>query len=200
MTGMTDQFLLWVDGVGGYRVCLGARVRIGQAVPGTEVEAPVFADIGRHHATVVRDEEGYVLEAVKKTLVNGAQIDRAVLRDGDRFTLGGSCQFQLAMPVAMSATARLNLVSGHRFTDGVDAVFLLADSLVLGPEPETHVEMPELDQPVHLYRSQGRLGIHAAGEFTVDGRPCRGRAVLEAGAIVRGKGFSLALEAAVVSS
>jgi len=194
MAGMVDQFLLWVDGVGGYRICLGGRVRIGQAVPGTEVEAPVFADIGRHHATVTRDEEGYVLEAVKKTQVNGQPIDKAVLRDGDRLTLGSACQFQLGMAVSMSATARLHLVSGHRFPNGVDAVFLLADSLVLGPDPEVHVEIADLEQPLHLYRCGGRLGIHAAGEFSIDGRPCRDRGILESSSVVRGKGFSLALE------
>jgi hypothetical protein len=183
---MIEQLLLWVDGVGGYRVCLAGRVRIGQAVPGTDVEAPVLADIGRHHATLLRDDEGYVLEAIKKTQVNGQPIDKAVLRDGDRLTLGSACQFQLGLPVAMSATAKLHLVSGHRFPKGVDAVFLLADSLVLGPDPEVHVEIADLDQLVHLYRCGGQLGIHAAGAFSIDGRPCRDRGVLEPASVVRG--------------
>lgn len=191
---MIEQYLLWVDGVGGYRVCLGRRVRIGQAVSGTAVEAPVLADIGKHHATVIRDDEGYVLEAVKKTQVNGQPIDRAVLRDGDRLTLGSACQLQLSLAVSVSATARLHLVSGHRFPNGIDAVFLLADSLLLGPGAEAHVEAPELQQPVQIYRYGGRLAIQAAGEFSIDGRPCRDRSVLEPRSSVRGKSFSLALE------
>jgi hypothetical protein len=190
---MVDQYVLWVDGVGGYRICLGPRVRIGQA--GSAVEIPVLADIGRQHATLVRDEEGYVLQSARRTSLNGQAVTEAVLRDGDRVTLGRTCQIQFSLPVAMSATARLDLVSGHRFPDGVDAVFLLADSLVLGVEPQVHVAIADLDEPVHLYRCQGRLAIHVGGEFTIADQPCRERAMLEAGAVVRGRGFSLALEA-----
>ena len=180
----------WVDIASAW----GGGFALARPCRGPKWKAPVLADIGRHHATVLRDEEGYVLEALKKTQVNGQSIDKAVLRDGDRLTLGSTCQFQLGMPVSMSATAKLHLVSGHRFPNGVDAVYLLADSLVLGPDPQVHVEIADLDQPVHLYRCGGRLGIHAAGEFSIDGRPCRDRGMLEPASVVRGKGFSLALE------
>lgn len=194
MTAMDERFLLWVDGVGGYRVHLGPRIRIGQAAPGVDVEIPVLADIARHHASLIRDEEGYLLEAMKRTAVNGEPVDRVVLRDGDRVTLGSSCQLRFTLPVAMSATARLDLVSGHRFADGVDAVFLLADSLVLGPEPYVHVAVADLDEPVHLYRCQGKLGIHVPGAFTIGDRPFRERAMVQPGDVVRSQGVAFALE------
>ena len=67
---MADQFLLWVDGVGGYRVCLGARARIGQAVPGSVVEVPVLADIARQLSAGERRIMGVMIES---NLVAGRQ-------------------------------------------------------------------------------------------------------------------------------
>src|SRR5262249_48676796 len=58
----SQRFLLWIDGVGGYLVCLGARVTLGQATPDSFVDVPLFADVSRLHATLTRDAEGYLLE------------------------------------------------------------------------------------------------------------------------------------------
>src|SRR5262249_40485693 len=49
------RFLLWIDGVGGYLVCLGARVTFGQAVAGDRVDVPLTADVSRLHASLTRD-------------------------------------------------------------------------------------------------------------------------------------------------
>src|SRR5262249_14765432 len=79
---MTPQprFLLWIDGVGGYLVCLGGRVTLGQATPDAYVDIPLFADVSRHHATLTRETEGYVLEAVRPVQVNGRTLDKALLQ------------------------------------------------------------------------------------------------------------------------
>ncbi len=71
-----DRFLLWIDGVGGYLVCMGTRVNFGQAVPGSPVDVPLVADVSRMHATLSRDGEGYVLEAVRALQVNGKPVTR----------------------------------------------------------------------------------------------------------------------------
>ena len=133
-----DRFLLWIDGVGGYLVCLGSRITFGQAMPGSPVDVPLVADVSRMHATLTRDGEGYVLEAVRALQVNGKPVTRAMLRPGDRVTLGPSCQFQFRQPVPGSATARLDLVSGHRLPLGVDGVLLMAETLVMGGGPQVH--------------------------------------------------------------
>jgi hypothetical protein len=82
------RFFLWIDGVGGYLVCLGNRLTFGQALPGARVDVPLVADVSRLHATLTRDAEGYVVEAVRPILVNGATVTRALLQPGDRVTLG----------------------------------------------------------------------------------------------------------------
>src|SRR5262249_5384800 len=86
------RFFLWIDGVGGYLVCQGNRLTFGQAGLDARVDVPLVADVSRLHATVSRDAEGYLLEAVRPIQVNGATVTRALLQAGDRVTLGATCQ------------------------------------------------------------------------------------------------------------
>jgi len=191
----TQQFLLWVDGVGGYLVCLGNRVTFGQATPENRVDVPMFADISRLHAALTRDSEGYLLESFRATQVNGQTMGKALLHSGDRVTLGTCCQFQFLQPVPVSASARINLVSGHRLWLAVDAVLLMADTLVLGSGNQVHVALPEVKSSVFLYRQKNGLGVRYAGNLLVNGKPCRERCTLEPDATVVGDDFSLTLEA-----
>jgi hypothetical protein len=191
-----QRLLLWIDGVGGYLVCLGNRVTFGQATPESTVDIPVFADVSRLHASLQRDAEGYLLEAVRPVQVNGQPVSKALLRTGDRITLGNSCQFQFRQPVPVSTSARFDLVSGHRLRLAVEAVLMMADTLVLGPGPHAHVTMPDLEKPIILFRQKDGLGIRHAGNFRINGQPCSERAALEPGVTVAGDDFALALEVA----
>src|SRR5262245_27153102 len=73
------RFLLWIDGVGGYLICLGNRIALGQATPEANVDVPLFADVSRFHATLTRDAEGYLLEAARTVRVNNQEVTRALL-------------------------------------------------------------------------------------------------------------------------
>jgi hypothetical protein len=189
-----QRFLLWIDGVGGFLVCMGSRITIGQATPESCVDVPLFADVSRIHATLTRDNEGYLLEAMRSVRVNGDPVQKALLRPNDRLTLGGCCQLQFRQPAPVSTSARLDLASGHRLPLTVDAVLLMADTLVLGPGSLVHVEMPDSKQMVVLYRHKDALGIRYPGEFTVNGQKCRDRGLLGAHATVSGDDFALAIE------
>jgi hypothetical protein len=194
MANSADKYYLWIDGVGGYLLCLANKITIGQATPEAGVDVPLFADISRHHATLTRDPEGYLLEAVRSVLVNDRQVDRALLHSGDRVTLGKSCQFLFSQPVAVSASAVMQLVSGHRLRVSVDSVLMMAESLVLGPGPQAHVVVPDLHQPLVLFRGKDGLGIHGADKMVIGGKPCRERGQIEPGCRVSGEDFSLGLE------
>jgi tetratricopeptide (TPR) repeat protein len=189
-----DRFLLWIDGVGGYLVCLGSRVHFGQAVPGSSVDVPLVADVSRLHAALSRDGEGYVLEAVRALQVNGQPVTRALLRPGDRVTLGASCQFQFRQPVPASATARLDLVSGHRLPLGVDGVLVMAETLVLGSGEQVHVTLPDLKNPVVFFRHKDGLGLRHSGGLTVNGQKVPERTFLGPRALVEGDDFAFTVE------
>lgn len=189
------RFLLWIDGVGGYLVCMGARVTFGQAIHDGHVDIPLVADVSRLHASLTRDAEGYVLEAVRPIQVNAREVTRALLQTGDRITLGGSCQLQFRLPVPISTSARLDLVSGHRLPLSVDAILLMADTLVLGDGPQVHVSVPDLKQPLVMFRQKDTLGIRHKGKLCINGRTSGERLLLsDPQATVRGENISFALE------
>jgi hypothetical protein len=188
------RFLLWIDGVGGYLVCLGGRLTFGQATPDAHVDVPLIADVSRLHATLSRDSEGYVLEAVRCIQVNGQPVTRGFLRNGDRVTVGTSCQFLFSQPVPVSASARLDLVSGHRLPVGVDGVVLMADTLVLGAGAQAHVTVPDLTEPIVLFRGKDGLGYRHKGSLVINGRKSPERGLLGTPATVRGDEISFAVE------
>jgi len=190
------RFLLWIDGVGGYLVCLGPRVTFGQATAGGSVDVPLLADVSRNHATVGRDGEGYVVESVRPLQVNGQTVTKATLTTGDRVTLGAACQFQFLLPVPVSSSARLDLVSGHRLPVSVDGILLMAETLVLGRGPQAHVPLPDVAKDVLLYRNKDGLGVRYEGAFRVNGRPVADREGLPPAATVTGPDFSFAVEPA----
>jgi hypothetical protein len=189
------RFLLWIDGVGGYLVCMGARVTFGQAIHDGQVDIPLVADVSRLHASLTRDAEGYILEAVRPIQVNAREATRALLQTGDRITLGASCQLQFRLPVPISTSARLDLVSGHRLPLSVDAILLMADTLVLGDGQQVHVNVPDLKQPLVLFRQKDTLGIRHSGKLYINGRTSGERLLLsDPQATVSGENISFALE------
>lgn len=192
--GLPKRFLLWVDGVGGYLVCLAPRVTFGQATADGPVDIPLFADVSRLHAELTRDQEGYVVESGRDIQINGVPVKRSALKPGDRVTLGATCQFQLLQPVPISPTVRLELVSGQRLPLAVDGVILMAESLILGPSPQVHVRLPWAEANVILYRSGEGLGVRYDHPFSLDGRPVQGRASLSIPSQISTERFGFAVE------
>lgn len=191
---LPKRFFLWVDGVGGYLVCLSNRVTFGQATADGPIDVPLFADVSRLHAEMTRDGEGYLLESTRGVQVNGNASAKSVLKCGDRVTLGQTCQFLFRQPVPVSPSARLELVSGHRLPMAVDGVLLMADNLILGSGSRVHITIPWLQNNVILYRTKDGLGLRYDGDFSVDNRLHKLRASLTLPAAVSSEMFSFALE------
>ncbi|MFO0937539.1 MAG: FHA domain-containing protein [Gemmataceae bacterium] len=197
LTGVPKRFYLWVDGGGGYLVCTGTHVTIGQAAADAPIDIPIFADLAKVHATLSRDAEGFVLESSRGAMVNGKAVTRAALKPGDRISLGSTCQLAFDQPSPLSPTARLDLVSGHRFQTAVDAILLMADVLIMGPGDEPHVPLSSKED-VSLYRGAEGLSIRCPGRFRVDTFQFQDRANLRlpANIVGDGHGFTFHLEPA----
>ena len=75
-----------------------------------------------------------------------------------------------------------------------DGVLLMADTLVLGPGSQVHVAMPDLEQPIILFRQRDGLALRYAKPFQVDGQRCKDKAVLGPGSNVTADDFALAVE------
>ena len=191
---LMKRFFLWIDGVGAWLVCLSPRIAIGQASPESgPVDVPLLADVSRIHATLTRDEESYLLESNRDLQVNGKPVSKIVLRSGDRIAIS-SCTMMFEQPVPECLTAKLTIDGGRRLPMAVDGVLLMADMLVLGPGEKVHIRMPELDQPLYLFRQKDRLGMRWHDEFVVDGQKCKDRALLPMQGSVIADAFSFAIE------
>jgi hypothetical protein len=193
--GPKGRFLLWVDAVGGYLVCLDDRILLGRAGPDSHADIPLMGDLSRNHATLLRNGEGYLLEAHHPSFINGKPVvEQAVLRDGDVIRLGSTVELEFRQPSPVSATARLSIVSRHRLPLAVDGVILMAETGIVGSESQAHIPARLIKDPIVLYRQAGALWCRATGAFDVDGRTCASRAALTLQSSVLGDGFSFSLE------
>jgi tetratricopeptide (TPR) repeat protein len=196
-TKRTGRFMLWIDAVGGYLVCLGDEIVIGQAAPSTKVDVPIQADISRKHAKIVRHKEGYVLEPLGgKVVIDGKLTTGPVLlADGAEIGLGEAVKLVFRKPHVLSSSARLEITSGHRSLPYADAVILMAESCVLGPKWQNHVVCREWAGDVVLYRSEDKIMCRAMESIEIDGQLHDGRGSVRPGSHVIGSDFSLSLEA-----
>jgi hypothetical protein len=190
-----ERFLLWIDGVGGYLVCLGDEVILGQACPECPVDIPIQADLSRRHAKITRQGDGYVIEPWQTTRVNGQPIrGKTLLSDGDEIELAHAVRLRFRQPHALSASARLEFVSHHRTYPKADGVLLMAESCVLGPKWQNHVVCRDWLGDVVLYRRDGDLFCRAMDSIEIDGRLCDGRGQIHHNSHVSGSDFSMSLE------
>ena len=191
----TDRFLLWVDTVGGYWVCLGDEVTLGQPAHREAVDVPILGDLSSRHARIRRDSEGYLIEAIRDIRVDGRPVDRvATLGDESLIQLGPGVRMVFRRPHALSATARLDFASRHRTQPSVDAVVLMADSCILGPKPQSHVVCREWPDEVILYRHGDALYCRTTGTLEIDGVEHESMGPITPHSRIVGERFSINLE------
>ncbi len=189
------RFLLWVDAVGGYLVCLSDRIVLGRAGADSLADVPLMGDLARQHATLVRVGDGYVLQSHHASYVNGKPVaSETVLRDGDIIRLGSTVELEFRQPSPVSATARLGILSRHRLPLMVDGVLLMAETCIVGDSPQAHIPASTIKEPVVLYRQAGAIWCRAPGAFEVDGLTRALRSPLTFQSSVLGDGFSFGLE------
>lgn len=190
-----SRFILWIDAVGGFLVVEDAAVAIGQAVPGNPVHVPLLADISRHHATIRRDGEGYLIEAIRDVRVDGRVAAPGTwLSDGSLIEVGTAVRLKFRRPHPLSTSARLECASRHQTLPSTSAVLLMSQNLVLGPSPRAHVVCPTWHAEAVLFREREQLFCRAKGKIKVSGTAHVGRAPIDHGSVVEGEGFSFSLE------
>jgi tetratricopeptide (TPR) repeat protein len=167
------RFLLWIDGVGSYLVCLSNRVSFGQMMAESTVDVPLLADISRVHACLTRDEEQYLFESSKGATLNGKSTEKGVLANGDVLGLSPSCEFRFFVPMPGSSTARLETRSIQRLPFRVNGILLMSQMLVLGPDSTAHLRVP-WSQPLYLLRDRDSLTLKWKGNLLNNGEKFEG--------------------------
>ena len=191
----SDRFLLWIDAVGGYWVCTGDEIVLGQPLRPDAVDVPILGDLSSRHARIRRDGEGYVIDALRDVWVQDKQVaGTAALRDGHEIRLGSGVRLAFRLPHALSATARLDFLSRHRTHPSADAILLMADSFVLGPRPHSHVVCRKWREDVIVYRHDNDLFCRSLGDLEIDGHAHHNKGPLTRGSRVAGDCFAFCLE------
>jgi FHA domain len=195
LPAVANRFALWVDGVGGYLVCLSDTLSIGKAGFEQAIDIPIQADLSRKHAIIRRYLGNYFLEPIALVTKNGRKTTNAVaLQDGDEFQLGQAVQLRFRQPHALSATARLELISQHRFPTGFNAVLLMSESCVLGPVWQNHVTCRLWQHDLILARQGKQLICRTMQQFNIDGHECDGTGLLQPNSRITGNDFCVTLE------
>lgn len=196
LTAQADsRYILWIDQVGAYQLCLGERATLGGPAAEAQSDIPLMANLSRRHATFVRSGEGFVLEAHAPVTVCGRAVyERADLADGNEIALGASVRLRFRVPSAMSGTARLEFMSDHRPVHGVDGVILMQDVCLLGAAGENHVCCPGWTEAVVIFRRNGALWCRSRGELFIDGRHSPAGGELRSGSVITGCDFRFRIE------
>lgn len=187
--------ILWIDGVGGFLLLDREELLIGQAVSGGHQDIGVVGDLSRQAAVLQRVQSDYVVQPLQETCVDGRPIAGPhLLATGETLSWGPRVRMKFTKPHPLSSSARLNLVSQHRFQPRVDGVILLADSCILGPSSTCHVHCPQWSQDLLMFRSSNQWFFRVMEELEVDGVSRTGQVALTSGLRVRGSDFSFSVE------
>ena len=193
-----EKFVLWIDRVGAFLLCLQSEVTVGgPAAEGRGADVSLLANLSRRHATFVRSGERYLLVAHAPVHVAGRVVhDRVDLSDGYDVALGANVRLKFRLPSVMSGTARLEFVSDHRPARAADGVILMDETCLVGPGAENHIRCPAWPHAVLLFKREGRLWCKSREELFVGGRHAPEGALLEPGAVVTGTDIRFRIEAA----
>jgi hypothetical protein len=189
------RVVAWIDAVGGFLICLGDEIVLGQPSPDGAVDVPILGDVSRRHAIIRRDREAYVLSPLHRTIVDDAPItEPTVLRDKSIIKLGDAVQLRFRKPHALSATAVLEIVSHHRTEPAVDGIVLMSESCILGPNAHSHVQCLDWTSDLVLFRRGEELMCRTHSPIEIDGQTCLGQAPLAGNCRVECDEFALTLE------
>ena len=172
------------------------RIVLGRAGPDSHADVPLMGDLSRNHATLVRNGEGYLLQAHQASFVNGKPVaEQVVLRDGDVIRLGSTVELEFRQPSPVSATARLAIVSRHRLPLAVDGVLLMAETCIVGDAgPGPHPGPGARRSRSSSIARPAPSGAGPPAPSTSTAETCAARAPLTLHSSVLGDGFSFSLE------
>ena len=161
------------------------------------MDVAIVGDLSRQACAFRRSAGDYLLQPLQHASItlDGCKIDRPqLLRNQSLIEIGKRVKLRFNKPSALSASARLDLVSLNRFKPHVDGVLLLADSLIIGPSPHSHVVCPGWKSDLLLFRHDDQWTFRTLEEVEVDGQRVQGQIAMRGGMRMRGEDFSLSVE------
>ncbi|HEY2588901.1 MAG TPA: hypothetical protein VGI81_24370 [Tepidisphaeraceae bacterium] len=165
------DFVLHVDGAGGFRVMGGQSVTFGPASSSRNVDVAVTGDASVPVVTISRSDEDYFVQSRQPVEVNGSPTTHALLAPGDTIAVGPRCRLRLRRPNPASTSVVLDVTAGRLARGDVRQVILFDRELIVGPGPAAHVRVDALSGPAVFQRRRDGLVCRAADPVLLDGRP-----------------------------
>ena len=195
-TASCKKYMLWIDGVGAWQLCIGESFVIG--APSFEkksADIALLANISRMHASIVQSGEEWRLTAHQPTAVSGRTITQdTVLCSGDEIRLAERVRLGFRIPSILSTSAIIDFESDHRPSHSVDGVILLADHCLLGPRRDHHICCTHWSDVVVLYANDGKLRCRSKAALSVDGQIATDSFDLKHGCVVTGEELRFRVE------
>lgn len=164
------DFVLHVDGAGGFKMVGGQAVTFGPVGASRHVDVPVTGDASVPLVTITRSDEDYFVQSRQPVEVNDRPTTHALLTNGDRIAVGPRCRLRFRRPNPASTSAVLDVTSGRLARGDVRQVILFDRELIIGPGPAAHVRVDSLSGPAVLQRGGAGLVCRAADPIRVDGQ------------------------------
>jgi hypothetical protein len=165
------DFLLHVDGAGGFRVVGGQAVTFGPVGSSRRVDVAVTGDASVPLVTITRSDEDYFVQSRQPVEVNDKPTTHALLAHGDRIAVGQRCRLRFRRPNPASTSAVLDVTAGRLARGDVRQVILFDRELIVGPGPAAHVRVDTLSGPATFQRRGEGMVCRAADPVLLDGRP-----------------------------
>ena len=195
-TYKTNSFILWIDGVGGYLVCVDDVNTIGQAVENAQVSIPIAGDLRRRHARIETSHGQHLLQDLGGGVkVEGTDLTGAVeLKNDQTIELDGGVRLLYTQSHPLSKSARLDFLSRHRTHPWSDAVLLAGQSIVLGPNRDNQVFCPVWKNDLILFQRKSKWFCRSKVPFEIDGVKVEKEGEIQFNSRIEGIDFSMTLE------
>jgi len=192
----TDRYMLWIDGVGAWQLCVGSQFLIGgPTLEDKAADICLMANLSRRHASLLRNGEDWFIHPHNSTVVSGRAVTGpTLLRTGDEICLAERVRLGFRIPSVLAGSALIDFESPHRPAHSVNGIILMTDSILLGPRRDHHVCCPDWPEVVVMYHQDGVLRCRSKASLSVNGVRVRDSAVLSDGAIVSGDDFRFRIE------
>lgn len=195
-SGSCDRYVLWIDGVGAWQMCVGRRFLIGgPTLEGQAADICLMANLSRRHATLERNGEDWFIHPHQSTVLSGRTLSAAAaMKSGDSICLAEKVRLGFRIPSVLSGTAVIDFESHHRPVHTVNGIILMTDTVILGPRRDHHICCSDWPEMLVIYRHDGVLKCRSKASFQVNGMRIRDAAVLSDGAVVSGDDFRFRIE------
>ena len=192
----TDRYMLWIDGVGAWQLCVGSEFLIGGPTQeGSPADVCLMANLSRRHASLLRIGEDWFIHPHNSTVISGRAVTGpTLLRSGDAICLAERVRLGFRIPSVLAGSALIDFESHHRPAHTVNGIILMTDSILLGPRKDHHISCPDWPEMVVIYRQDGVLRCRSKSMLSINGVSVRDSAILNDGIIVSGDDFRFRIE------